>query len=142
MPRWSRNDRCFSALGSDTGGSIRNPAARCGCYGYKPSYGLLSRYGMVSLVNSFDSPGFLARNIDDLILATSETISPSSSPKPMCWIVDAVAGPDERDATLLQQPFQPLKKLRDLPKNTRKITIGLPEVSLHFLLVDVLSFQP
>ncbi|CAF5229682.1 unnamed protein product, partial [Rotaria magnacalcarata] len=71
------------ALGSDTGGSVRNPAARCGCYGFKPSYGLLSRYGMIALVNSFDSPGIFTRSIDDLILT-----------------INAIAGPDGEDATL------------------------------------------
>lgn len=50
----------------------------------------------------------------------------------MCFTVDAVAGPDEHDATLRQQSFQPLKKLSECPKDTRKITIGLPEVSRVF----------
>ncbi|CAF0795361.1 unnamed protein product [Rotaria sordida] len=98
------------ALGSDTGGSIRNPAARCGCYGFKPSYGLLSRLGMVALVNSFDSPGFFARNIDDLIFATN-----------------AVAGPDDEDATLLSKPFENFKTSNELSKEKKKIIIGLPD---------------
>ncbi|CAF1128169.1 unnamed protein product [Rotaria sp. Silwood1] len=98
------------ALGSDTGGSIRNPAARCGCYGFKPSYGLLSRFGMVALVNSFDSPGFFARNIDDLIFATN-----------------AVAGPDGADATLLSKPFEQFKTSKELSKEKEKIIIGLPD---------------
>lgn len=121
------------ALGSDTGGSIRNPAARCGCYGFKPSYGLLSRSGMVALVNSFDSPGFFARNIDDIIHAMSNSISGEY----FFWkmnaiIIDAVAGPDGEDATLLPKSFQPLKTSAELPKEKRKITIGLPDVRFLF----------
>ncbi|CAF1927941.1 unnamed protein product [Rotaria magnacalcarata] len=98
------------ALGSDTGGSVRNPAARCGCYGFKPSYGLLSRYGMIALVNSFDSPGIFTRSIDDLILT-----------------INAIAGPDGEDATLLSKPFEQFQTSTELLKEKKKITIGLPD---------------
>ncbi|MFC7222751.1 Asp-tRNA(Asn)/Glu-tRNA(Gln) amidotransferase subunit GatA [Halalkalicoccus sp. GCM10025322] len=74
------------ALGTDTGGSVRNPAAFCGVVGIKPTYGLVSRYGLVAYANSLEQIGPLA-----------PTVSEAAE------LLDVVAGPDERDATTREE---------------------------------------
>lgn len=77
---------CGFALGTDTGGSIRLPASYCGVVGLKPTYGLVSRYGVVAMASSTDVIGPLARNVDDAAL-----------------ILDVMAGQDGKDATLIKR---------------------------------------
>ncbi|XP_061380081.1 glutamyl-tRNA(Gln) amidotransferase subunit A, mitochondrial isoform X1 [Danaus plexippus] len=98
---------CVAAIGSDTGGSTRNPAALCGVVGLKPTYGLVSRYGLIPLVNSMDVPGILARNVDDVSL-----------------VLNAIAGPDVFDSTTIKKDFKSLV-VNDV--DLSRIRIGIPK---------------
>lgn len=95
-------DQCVAALGSDTGGSIRQPACFCGVVGLKPTYGAVSRYGCVAYASSLDQIGPLAKTVDDAAA-----------------VFDAIKGEDSFDSTALQAPSAPLKKT--------KFRIGVPK---------------
>ena len=74
-----------AATGSDTGGSIRIPAALCGCVGFKPTFGRMSTAGLLGAVPTFDHSGLLARSVADLLLLYPETVGydvrdPSTTP--------------------------------------------------------------
>ncbi|CAO2627836.1 Glutamyl-tRNA(Gln) amidotransferase subunit A, mitochondrial [Lemmus lemmus] len=99
---------CFAALGSDTGGSTRNPAAHCGLVGFKPSYGLVSRHGLIPLVNSMDVPGIFTRCVEDTAI-----------------VLGILAGHDPKDSTTVQDPI----KLSRIPSevDVSRLCIGIPK---------------
>jgi aspartyl-tRNA(Asn)/glutamyl-tRNA(Gln) amidotransferase subunit A len=95
------------ATGTDTGGSIRQPAALCGISGIKPTYGLVSRYGMIAFASSLDQGGPMAKSAEDLAL-----------------MLGLMAGFDVRDSTSLDRPAEDYA--RDLEKPLDGLRIGLP----------------
>ncbi|MDE2117596.1 MAG: Asp-tRNA(Asn)/Glu-tRNA(Gln) amidotransferase subunit GatA [Betaproteobacteria bacterium] len=99
---------CAAATGTDTGGSIRQPAALCGISGLKPTYGVCSRYGMIAFASSLDQAGLMARSAEDLAL-----------------LLNTMAGFDERDSTSLQREKEDYA--RDLSKPLNGLRIGLPK---------------
>jgi aspartyl-tRNA(Asn)/glutamyl-tRNA(Gln) amidotransferase subunit A len=99
---------CPIATATDTGGSIRQPAALCGVTGIKPSYGVVSRYGMIAFASSLDQGGVMARSAADCALALS-----------------VMAGPDPRDSTSLEREREDYS--RDLNRPLTGLRIGLPK---------------
>jgi aspartyl-tRNA(Asn)/glutamyl-tRNA(Gln) amidotransferase subunit A len=97
-----------AATGTDTGGSIRQPAALTGVCGLKPTYGLVSRYGMIAFASSLDQGGPIARSAADLAL-----------------LMNAMAGFDARDSTSLERPAEDYG--RELNLNLAGLRIGLPK---------------
>jgi aspartyl-tRNA(Asn)/glutamyl-tRNA(Gln) amidotransferase subunit A len=97
-----------AATGTDTGGSIRQPAALCGLTGLKPTYGVVSRYGMIAFASSLDQGGPMAKSAEDCAL-----------------LLNAMAGFDARDSTSLERPVEDYT--RDLGKPLAGLKIGLPK---------------
>lgn len=99
---------CQAALGSDTGGSIRQPAAFCGIVGLKPTYGRVSRFGLVAFASSFDQIGPMTKTVEDSAL--------------LFW---AIAGHDPKDMTSSQNPVPSLESL--LGQTPKRLRLGLPK---------------
>lgn len=100
-------DMAVAALGSDTGGSIRQPASHCGVVGLKPSYGRVSRYGLVAFASSLDQIGPLTKTVEDAAL-----------------LLQAIAGSDPRDSTCLDDEVPDY--LESLDQGVAGLKLGVP----------------
>src|SRR5580692_3834784 len=101
-------DECIASLGTDTGGSIRQPAALCGCVGLKPTYGRISRYGLVAFASSLDQIGPFTKDVRDA-----------------ATLLGVMSGADRRDSTSVPVPVPDYTKA--LTGDIRGVKIGLPK---------------
>lgn len=115
-------DLCIASIGSETAGSIRQPSAWCGTVGLKPTYGRVSRYGVVAMASSTDSPGPITKTVEDAAL-----------------LLNHIAGHDPNDGTTSTQPVEDYTTAIGKPINGMKIGViytdieGLGEAKTHFV---------
>jgi aspartyl-tRNA(Asn)/glutamyl-tRNA(Gln) amidotransferase subunit A len=102
------SDQCIVALGTDTGGSIRQPAACCGIVGLKPTYGRVSRFGIIAFASSMDQVGPMTKDVFDCAL-----------------VLDAVAGYDPADATSIDRPVP--QHTTALTADVKGLRLGIPK---------------
>ncbi len=102
-------DECVAALGSDTGGSIRQPAACCGVVGLKPTYGRVSRYGLVAFASSLDQVGPITKTVTDAAI-----------------MLNVIVGHDPLDATSASHEIPDFTKFTK-KKDIKKLTLGVPQ---------------
>jgi len=103
-------DEAVAALGSDTGGSIRQPAAFCGCVGLKPTYGMVSRYGLTAFASSLDQIGPLTKTVKDAAL-----------------LLEAIAGHDAKDSTSIKTELPTFGKNLTDDHSLAGMKLGLPK---------------
>ena len=96
------------AFGTDTGGSVRQPASFCGIVGFKPTYGRISRYGLIAMGSSFDQLGIFGKTVEDVSI-----------------VAEAVVGPDENDSTALPKPVADYANF--LKEDLKGLKIGIPK---------------
>jgi aspartyl-tRNA(Asn)/glutamyl-tRNA(Gln) amidotransferase subunit A len=106
------SDMCIAALGSDTGGSIRQPASFCGVVGFKPTYGTVSRYGLLAMASSLDQIGPFTKTAEDAEI-----------------LFDIIRGYDERDSTSLnpKSELQMSNQIRNSKFEIQNLRIGVPK---------------
>lgn len=141
-------DLCLAALGSDTGGSIRQPAAFCGIVGLKPTYGRVSRYGLLAYGSSFDQIGPFAHTTEDVailleIMAGKDALDATSSSKPVPSSSDCMKElPPSRfavlDVVLESESIQPEIKKNFLSLIEKLKSVGHTVEKVHFPYLDYL----